>query len=63
MKKINSRYVLSYYDKEGILRDLINPVTRKRIELSDQEAAQTLVKTRKLKGDTTKYYIMEVFNA
>ena len=61
MKKINSRYVLAYYDKEGILRDLINPVTRKRIELPDQEAAQTLLKTRKLKGDTTKYYIMEVY--
>lgn len=61
MKKINSKYVLAYYDKEGILRDLINPVTRKRIELSDQAAAQILLKTRKLKGDTTKYYIMEVY--
>lgn len=61
MKRHNSRYVLSYYDKEGILRDLINPVTRKRIELPDQAAAQTLLKTRKLKGDTTKYYIMEVY--
>lgn len=61
MKRHNTRYVLSYYDKEGILRDLINPVTRKRIEFPDQAAAQTLLKTRKLKGDTTKYYIMEVY--
>lgn len=61
MKKINSKYVLAYYDKEGILRDLINPVTRKRIELPDQEAAQSLLKTRKNKGDQTKYYIMEVY--
>ena len=61
MQRRNTRYVLSYYDKEGILRDLINPVTRKRIEFPDQEAAQTLLKTRKLKGDTTKYYIMEVY--
>ena len=61
MQRHNTRYVLSYYDKEGILRDLINPVTRKRIELPDQEAAETLLKTRKLKGDTTKYYIMEVY--
>lgn len=61
MKCRKIRYVLSYYDKEGILRDLINPVTRKRIELSDQAAAQSLLKTRKLKGDTTKYYIMEVY--
>ena len=61
MQRHNTRYVLSYYDKEGILRDLINPVTRKRIELSDQVAAETLLKTRKLKGDTTKYYIMEVY--
>lgn len=61
MKKINTRYVLAYYDKEGILRDLINPVTRKRLDFPDIEAAELLVKTRKLKGDTTKYYIMEVF--
>lgn len=61
MKKINTRYVLAYYDKEGILRDLINPVTRKRLDFPDIEAAEMLVKTRKLKGDTTKYYIMEVY--
>ena len=61
MKKINTRYVLAYYDKEGILRDLINPVTRKRLDFPDIESAELLVKTRKLKGDTTKYYIMEVY--
>ena len=61
MKRHNSRYVLSYYDKEGILRDLINPVTRKPLDFPDIEAAEMLVKTRKLKGDTTKYYIMEVY--
>lgn len=59
------RYIICYYDSTGKLRDLTNPLTRKRLEFPDAVTASHYIWKMTIKESVlpkTTYYIQEVLN-